>query len=249
MERALRTIIVDDEVTSRQSLALAIRKYCSNIAIIGEADGVSSGTDLITREKPELIFLDIRMKDGTGFDLLSGIPNKSFQVIFTTAYDEFAIRAFKFSAVDYLLKPIDIEELQQAINRAVDRFKTTRPEINSSKIKGLMSFNDSDPTITVATADTIEFLKVTDIIRLEADSSYTTIHSISKQPLLSSKNLKIFEDMLDEYNFFRPHHSHIINVRHIKRFVRKDGGYIQMSDDTSVPISRRRRELFFQLNL
>lgn len=249
MEAALKTIIVDDETASRHSLALAIQKYCTNIAIIGEADGVNSGTALITRENPELVFLDIKMKDGTGFDLLSGIPDKSFQVIFTTAYDEFAIRAFKFSAVDYLLKPIDIEELQQAIERAAERNRTTRPEINSSKIKGLMNFNDSDPTITVATADAIEFLKVTDIIRLEADSSYTTIHSISKQPLLSSKNLKVFEDMLDECNFFRPHHSHIINVRHIKRFVKKDGGYIQMSDDSSVPLSRRRRELFFRLNL
>ncbi|WP_417363806.1 LytR/AlgR family response regulator transcription factor [Galbibacter sp.] len=242
----ITALIIDDEKGSRKSLANLINKYCEDVQLIGKADGVESGITIVKKLRPELIFLDIRMRDGTGFQLLERLNERTFQVVFTTAYDEYAIRAFRFSAIDYLLKPINLEELQAAVSKAIINSKSLSQSELKPIIDRLLKFNHEDPTITVSTESSVEFIKVSDIVHLEASSSYTTLYMRSGLKVLSSKTLRVFEDLLSDFYFFRCHQSHLVSLPDVVRFLRRDGGQLEMKDGTLIPLSRRRHELFFK---
>jgi two-component system LytT family response regulator len=243
----LRTIIIDDEDRSRKSLETLLEKYCSGVNVIDTADGVETGKNSIRENDPDLVMLDIRMQDGTGFDLLKSLQKTRFHLIFTTAYDEYAIKAFKFNAIDYLLKPIDVEELEAAIIRVQEKMqKPTEQQTADIQIRNLLNFNRKAPKITVSTEHTFEFLSVPDIIRLEADGAYTHFILKGDRKVISSKNLKYYDEMMEEYNFLRIHNSHTVNLRFVLRYLKREGGYVELENGDKIPVSRRRKEVFLQ---
>ena len=206
---------------------------------------VKDGVQLIKEIKPELVFLDVEMPNGTGFDLLTHFPEKDFDVVFITAFNHYAIKAIKFSAVDYILKPININEFIEAVNRVVHK-RTTGTFIGNETFEALLeNIRTAHPTrLVIPTSDGREYLNPKDIIRIEADRSYSWFFINDKRKILVSKHLKEFQDLLNDRNFFRPHNSHLINLDFVRKYVRQDGGYIEMTDSSQVPISRNRKDLF-----
>jgi two-component system LytT family response regulator len=237
-----RIVIIDDEPDARQALKTLIARLCPEAEVIGEADGVQSGFVLIRQCKPQAVLLDISMEDGSGFDLLDKFPKPDFQVIFTTAHDDFALRAFRYHALDYLLKPINPTELAQAI----DRLEPALPADYSERILHLLESNKTQKleNITLSTQEGIVFLALNQIIRLESDGSYTTFILPNGERHLVSRPMRDFEALLPEANFCKVHQSHIINLSFVKKLLKEDGGYAQMADGSLVPIARRRKEDF-----
>ncbi len=246
----IKVVIIDDEQDAINSIELIINEYCSNAEVIGTASSATEGRTVVLNQKPDLIFLDIEMPRGNGFDLLEMLPERNFEIIFITAYNNFAIKAFKYSAIDYILKPIDIDEFIEAVDRAEERIKRykNRSENNNKKYDSLLeNIHGSKPVkITVPTFEGQLYIEISDINRIEAEGSYSTIFLKEKKKILVSKNLKEFENMLSDNNFFRSHNSHLVNLEHVKKYVLKDGGYIEMIDKTIVPISRRKKEAFVE---
>ncbi len=238
-----RVIIIDDESNSREHLKNLIEEYCPLLSVNGEADGVDSGFKLIQQLKPDAIFLDIAMQDGTGFDLLDRFNNYPFQVIFQTAFDEFAIKAFKYSAVDYLLKPVSISDLVKAANKIAD--DQNRSEI-TQQLSNLLELSKKKKfeRIVLTSNEGMHFIETSDIVRLQADVNYTTFYLNSKERITVTKTIKSFEDLLPEDSFFRPHQSHIVNLKYVKKILKEDGGYALMEDDSKVSISRRKKDHF-----
>jgi two-component system LytT family response regulator len=236
----LKTIIIDDEISGRNILKNFVSKYCpEKIEIIAEADSVKTGINQITIHNPDLVLLDVQMQDGTGFDLLELLPNISFKVIFITSYDKFAIRAFKYSAIDYILKPVDPDLLVAAINRIAD--KNVMLDIDK-KLDVLISNKNNIEKIALPATDGIRFLKINEIIRCESDSNYTTFFTINKEKIVVSKTLKEYEVLLSSMKFYRIHKSHLVNLRYISKYVPGEGGYVIMEDKTEVEVSRRKKE-------
>jgi two-component system LytT family response regulator len=220
-------------------------RYCQDIEIVGTADGVVSGIACIQMHNPDLVMLDVQLQDGTGFELLSGLESRDFKLIFTTAHNEYAIRAFKFSATDYLLKPIDIEELELAVQRVHEDVNV----VLADKVDHLLDFSTLDPSLTISTEQTLEILPVAEIIRIESNGSYSLFVLSNGDKVVSSKNLKYYEFLSDEYAFLRVHNSHIIHLKFVKRVLRKDGGFVEMTNGDLVPLSRRRKDLFLSIYL
>jgi two-component system LytT family response regulator len=237
----LRAIIVDDLIQARENLKEDISSYCDNIEIIGEAEGVVSGAKIIKDLKPDLVFLDIQMQDGSGFDLLEIINDSSFKVIFTTASDEYAVKAFKFSAVDYLLKPVDPDELMAAVDKVEPGSGNHRESIDllKDKMSGAKTFNK----LALHTLDKILITDISDIIRCESSVNYTTFFFADKKKLLVTKTLKEYDKMLSDHGFFRVHQSHLINVEFVKEYIKSDGGYLVMKDGSTVPVSTRKKQI------
>ncbi|HBF89216.1 MAG TPA: DNA-binding response regulator [Bacteroidales bacterium] len=235
----IRAIIIDDEKAGRETLKNFISKYCDGINVVAEGESVKSGIKVILEHSPDLVFLDIQMHDGTGFDLLEMLPQINFKLIFVTSHDQFAIRAFKYSAIDYLLKPVDPDQLLAAIKRILD--KNVIFEIQK-KLDVLLSNKIEIKKIALSTFDGIRFIKIEDIIRCESDNNYTMFFLKNKEKILVSKTLKDFETMLSELSFFRVHKSHLINIQYISRFVPDDGGYLIMEDNSKIEVSRRKKD-------
>lgn len=241
----VKSLIIDDVERARQSLRADIEDYCPSIEIVGEADGVQTGIEAIERLKPDLVFLDIQMDDGTGFDLLEKIGKIDFKIIFTTALNEYAIKAFKFSAVDYLLKPIDPDELQAAVSK-LKSGKTEAPnqpnpyDLLMENLKKIQ--NTSVKKIALNTQEKVHIVAIDEVLRCESNSNYTLFHLTEKRNILVTKTLKEFEELFSDYNFVRVHHSHLINLDFLKEFVKIDGGYAIMSDGTEVPVSTRKKD-------
>ena len=202
---------------------------------------------LIEKEQPNLVFLDVEMDDMTGFEMLERLDSIDFKVIFTTSFDKYAIKAIRFSALDYLLKPVGKEDLIAAIERA----HLEPQKLQNEQVKELAEIGKSKSAkierIALTTADGLIFKNISDIIRCESDRNYTTVHLVSKEKLIVSKTLKEIDDTLDGSGFFRAHHSHLINLNHISRFVRSDGGYVVMQNNDNISIARNRKEEFFEL--
>lgn len=234
----LKAIIVDDSIEARKALITEIEDCCPEIELIGQAEGVVSGAKLIRSVNPDLVFLDIQMNDGTGFDLLELIGTISFKVIFTTASDEYAVKAFKYSAVDYLLKPIDPDELVSAVKKAE---RGNQKENLSLLMENAKQANKPVRKLALNTLDKLHIVNISDIVRCESDVNYTQFFFSNGNKLLVTKTLKDFEDLLSEHQFIRVHQSHLVNVNFIKEFVKGDGGYLVMTDKTSVPVSTRKR--------
>jgi two-component system LytT family response regulator len=243
----IKTLIIEDEQKSREMLAAIIQKNCPELQIVGLAENVKEGVRLIQENNPELVFLDISMPDGSGFDLLEQVPGHRFELIFATASDQHAIRAIKYSACDYLLKPIDIEELKVAVEKVISK-KKVAPNMENLQflIQHLKRADENFQKITLPTGNAYEIVNVKDIIRCEADGSYTIFYLTDKRKLMISAGLKHYEELLPESEFIRVHHHHLINMNHVVRFLKEDGGYAVMSDGSKIEISRRKKEAFME---
>lgn len=236
---SIKTFIVDDEDDARSTLRSFLTSYCPQVEIIGEADGVIDAYRKVMASNPDLVLLDIQMDDGTGFDFLEKIRNPKFSVIFTTAYDEYAIKAFKYSAIDYLLKPIDPDELIEAIGK-IEVGGQSQQIIELVEQKKTGTFD----RITLSSHDGITIVKLKNIGRLESDSNYTHFFLTTGEKITVPKSLIEYEKILPESQFFRTHQSHIVNLDYVKKYVKEDGGYILMEDGSEVLVARRRKEDF-----
>jgi two-component system LytT family response regulator len=244
----IHAIIVEDEKMSRETLRRLLEKYCPEVEIVAEADGYRKGVEMIRAHHPDVIFLDIQMPDGSGFRLLEEIETIDFEIIFTTAFDQFAIKAIKYSALDYLLKPVIpqdlVEALEKVARKKAERLKNKNLDINSKEAK---MQEEKSRKIILSTAEMIHVIDVEDIIRCESDNYYTNFFFVDGRKLLISKTLKENEDLLSPHNFIRPHKSHLVNIKYIKSYVRQDGGYILMNDGTRVPVSRRKKDKMMEI--
>lgn len=242
----LTAIIIDDEQKGRIALKQKLQDYCPAVTVIGEAADGLEGLKLIEQLQPQIVFLDIEMPRLDGFEMLQQLPDKNFQLIFTTAYDQYAIKAIKYAAFDYLLKPVDIEELKTAVQKIAANLhphSTTRKlEVLAHNLQGRNALNK----IAIPTMEGLLFFNINDIIHLEAQSNYTTLHFINHPKLIASRTLKEFEELLPGDLFFRPHHSHIINLHFLKRYIKGDGGQIEMQNGNFVDVARRKKEEFLQ---
>ncbi|MFT4016743.1 MAG: LytTR family DNA-binding domain-containing protein [Agriterribacter sp.] len=242
----IKTIIVDDEPKGRLALQEKIKAHCPTVEIVGQAGNGLEAITLIDNLKPELLFLDIEMPQMNGFEMLRKLKEKNFFIIFTTAYDQYAIQAIKYAAFDYLLKPIDIEELKTAVNK----IKTTSENQFIAQLK-LLQENLALPVkklhkLAIPSLESILFLEIHHIIHLEANSNYTNIYMADKTKIIASKTLKEFSELLPADIFFRTHHSHIINLNFIKRYIKGDGGQIELTDGSYIEVSRKNKEAFMQ---
>lgn len=245
-------LIVDDESKSRKSLRQKLEDYCHDIEIIGEAVNGFEGLEKIKKDSPDIIFLDIEMPALNGLQLAEQLGHYSGAIIFTTAYNEYAIKAFKYSAFDYLLKPVDITELQECLARLLQVQKDPSTQMNNQKqMELLLGHLQGNPginrKIAISTQEAVHFFDLGDIVRLEAHSNYTQLYFSNGNKLLTSKTLGEFEALLPGDFFFRIHHSYLINMMHVRKYLKADGGQIEMSDGALVDISRRKKEDFLAL--
>lgn len=241
----IKAIIVDDIPQAIDLLKNDLQNYCPEIEVIAEAPSVVSGTKLIKQLKPDVVFLDIELQDGTGFDILEILGDISFKIIFTTASDEHAIKAFRFSAIDYLLKPINPEELQEAVQKCKDSQPDSRENVDL--LLDAVKEKTSPRKLALHTLDKIQVTEIRDIIRCESSGNYTTFFFTDKQKLLVTKTLKEYEKLLVEFNFIRVHQSHLINADHIKEYIKTEGGYLVMRDGSHVSVSIRKKPMVMKL--
>ena len=242
----MKTIIIDDEPKARDNLQLLLSEYCPSIHIVASDGNVNAAIRSIETHCPDLIFLDVQMQGETGFDLLEKLETITFEVVFTTAHHEYALKAFKFSAIDYLLKPIDIDELKSAVIRAQKRNGKQigkRMQIASDTLEqAKSSFNK----IALPTSEGFVFIEKNDIVRCESTDNYTNFYLTDGSKVLVSKTLKHFDELLSPHGFFRIHQSHLINLSHLKSYHKGEGGYAIMSDNSSVMVSRRKKPEFLE---
>jgi two-component system LytT family response regulator len=239
----MRGLIVDDEKASRQMLRHYLERYCPEVSVLAEAEDVDEAKQLADLHKPDLVFLDISMPRKDGFELLKMYDPVPFEVIFVTAFGEFAIPALRLSACDYLMKPINIDELTAAVLRARERIQKRDFEGNLRDL--FHNLNGKGPKrIALAHSSGYQVVPVDEIIRFEADGRYTSVHIEGKSPLLVSRNLKEYESLLSELDFFRIHNSHLVNLKHVKAYQR--GGVVVMTDNTKIEVSRKKRDDLLQ---
>ncbi|HXB34589.1 MAG TPA: LytTR family DNA-binding domain-containing protein [Puia sp.] len=243
----IRTVLIDDETDSNRILQTLLENYCPQVAVIGTADGVETAIEVIRDAQPDLVFMDIEMTQGNAFDLLNRLQPVNFHVIFVTAFDNHAIRAFKYNAIDYLLKPVNIRELCAA----VDRLSGKAVEANllgrvKSMLENVRGADVSERKIAFPTQNGLSFISIRDIIRFEAKGSYTLIHLQDRTKVTATGGIKEFEELLPDIIFFRIHQSHIINLNKIKSYQKGRGGYVTLEDDTEIEVASRRREEFMQ---
>ncbi|WP_040282270.1 LytR/AlgR family response regulator transcription factor [Psychroserpens damuponensis] len=245
----MKALIIDDEKKARQVLRILIEENCPKICEIYEADNLLSGVELIKQEQPSIVFLDIEMPEHSGLEILNFIEKEvhNFEIIFTTAYSEYAIQAFQLSAIDYLLKPVRPSQVKEAVDKALAFIGNS--QINKRLTELKMSLQDSNfKKIGLPNGDGIKFVSFEDIIALEADGMYTNVSTINDGTILVSKPLKFFVESLQKItSFYRPHRSHLINLKYIKEYIKKDGGYIIMENDNTVSISNDKKEEFLTI--
>ncbi len=236
-------ILIDDMPQAIEGLTKDLATFCPEVKIIGTAGGVVEGAKLLLKESPDILFLDIMMGDGTGFDLLEILPKTDFQLIFTTASDEFAIKAFRYAAVDYLLKPIDPEQLKMAVQKADS--KLNHPPEQWNILKEVYQNPKLPNRIALHTLEKIHITNVSEIVRCESDSNCTWFYFENQPKLLVTKTLKQFEQTLQGQDFLRVHQSHLVNLNYVREFVKSEGGYLMMKNGDHIPVSVRKRQLVF----
>jgi two-component system LytT family response regulator len=240
-------VIVDDMQNAREVIASIIKKNFKNVTVVAAADSVQSGVHAIKEHKPDIVLLDIQMHDGSGFDILNKLKPYTFKVIFISAYEEHALKAFKFSALDYVLKPIDSSELIIAIQKAEASLLPDNQIQSISVLENNYSSTAKESKkIVLKTSDSIFVVNVKDILRCEADENYTTFFLQDKQKILISKPLKEYDELLTEFGFFRVHQSHLINLDYFKQYKKADGGFAIMTDGSAIPVSSRKKDLFLK---
>jgi len=241
----LKALIIDDENKSRESLKILIEDFCDDVEVVSLAASVEEALNAVDIYSPDIVFLDIRMNKETGFDFLNKSKNINFEVIFTTAFSEYAIEAIKFSALDYLLKPINVDRLKESIAKAK---KKKLNDFFNDKVGYLLQNFKAESSenfkLVLPTSDGLIFINFKDIIYCEASSNYTTFHMRDAKKYVVSKTLKEYDDLLTPHNFLRIHNSFLINMREIKKYIKGDGGYVVMSNELSIDVSKRKKEVF-----
>ena len=240
----IHSVIIDDEQNNIDNLRILLKEHCQDIDVIATALNATEGEKVITLHQPEIIFLDIQMPGQNGFDLLKHLTKHNFEVIFVTAFDQYGIQAVKFSAVDYLLKPVIIDELKLAVEKASDRILNKKQNL---KLENLISVlqkehNKEDHRIAISTQKETRFVNTQSIIRCESSNNYTTFYLENREKLIVSKPIYEYEEILNDYGFIRCHQSHLINKRFIRSLVKEDGGYLLLHDRTQLPISKNKKE-------
>lgn len=239
----IKAIVVDDEVKNREGLSKMISQFCHYVDAVGEAESVDAAIELIDEHNPELVFLDIEMPEKNGFALLEHYDEPEFQVIFTTAHAEYAIKAIKLAALDYLLKPVNLNELKVAVEKAIREAANNDQDERLSILKESRGQGDFKfQRIALPTSEGVEFYTISDILRCEADRAYCRFHMSNKQAIIVSKPLSDFEDMLQECNFMRIHKSNMVNMSHVRKYVKGRGGYVVLTDGSHVDVSVRRKD-------
>jgi len=248
----ITALLIDDDSNLRNGMKSLLNRYAPEIKILGEADSVKTGIKAIDSLKPQVVFLDIQLTDGTGFDILEKLAQKngksSSHIIFVTAHEEYAIKAFRFSALDFLLKPVDPEELEKVIEKIKNALEKNDNYAHIDLLlENIRKKVDNFKRIALSTADGIHLLEVSDIIRCESEDNYTKFYVKNGKPILISKTLKEYEELLGEHGFERIHQSHLINLSCLKSYIKKDGGYVIMADNSKLPISQRKKERLQEL--
>jgi len=244
--KMIRTIIIDDDRLVRELITSTVETYCPNVSIVAMAENVKSGVASINEHEPDLVLLDIKMPDGSGFDLIKHFDKPDFKVIFISGYMEYAIKGYKFSAIDYILKPIDEEELSLAINRADDVIRYEEKMQFKSMGENIKALNKSDKII-LKTSEHVHLVNTADIIRIEADGNYSTFFIENSRKVIVSKAIKEWEEILVDKGFHRIHKSHLINIHKLTYFDKTDSGDVIMSDGSVVPVASRKKEMLLNL--
>jgi two-component system LytT family response regulator len=245
----IKAVIIDDEPAMQEVNSQLLSEYFPDIKLAGTANSIESSIDLIKKNNPDLVLLDIELTDGTGFQLLERLKPYKFKVVFITGYDSFAIKAIRFSALDYILKPINETEFQQAIQRAVTLIKTNE-NAQQQQVDVLMeSFKKEtqNKKLVLRTFDSLHIIDIGDIYFCQSDNSYTTFHFKENEQIIVSKSLKDYENLLADYGFFRPHQSFLVNLNHIKKVDKTDGGFIIMKNKKEIPVSLRQMKNLINL--
>jgi len=243
----INAFIIEDELRGLENLKNLLGQYCPNVQVIGEAQTLESGLNQLSNPaiKPDVAFLDINLPDGLIFSMLSSLKKIDFDIIFITAFENFAIKACEYSAIGYVMKPIDPDQLVEAVSRirkGDDNKTAERMELFDTMYRNPNAFEK----LSISALDGIYFVNLKDIVRLEADDNYTHLFLKDGQRLTASKTIKSYDDLLQTVNFFRVHKRHVINLNYMRKFVKGDGGYIVMDDDKQIEVSRRRRAAFLE---
>jgi two-component system LytT family response regulator len=248
----ISALLIDDDANLRSGMRGLLERYAPDFQIIGEADSVESGIDALTKLKPQVVFLDIQLTDGTGFDILEQVAKRygksSSHIVFITAHEQYAIKAFRFSALDFLLKPVDPEDLEKVIGKIREVIERNQSHAHIDLLlENIRKKVDPFKRIALSTAEGIHLFEVADIIRCESEDNYTRFFIKGNKPLLISRTLKEYEELLAEHGFERIHQSHLINLSYLKSYIKKDGGYVVMTDGSNLPISQRKKERLQEL--
>lgn len=241
----MKTVLVDDEKNNIDNLVQLLQTCCPAVEVCAVSQNADQGKQAIIQHQPDLVFLDIQMPGKNGFDLLRSLPQYDFDVIFVTAYDQYGIQAIKFAAVDYLLKPVDTDELQAAVNRVLERKRRTKENQQLENLVALLhkQHNREEHRIALTTLRETRFVHTRDIVCCESSNNYTTFCLTNGEKLLVSKPIHEYEDILADYSFIRCHQSHLVNKKHIKSWVKDDGGYLLLENGMQVPVSRNKKEM------
>lgn len=243
----MKALLIDNEAHLRTGLKIMLQSFCPEITQIEEADGVQSGLQKIRTFHPDIVFLDVEMDDGTGFDLMKQVIDPRFQLIFVTAHNQYAIEAFGFSAIDYLLKPVDPDALQKSMQKATRNITNSNLQQQVQVLlQQLAGMQNHDKKIVLKDLDNTYFIKVTDILYCEAEGTYTKFFIHHGEPVLVSKNLKEYEAILEPIGFIRTHHSFLVNPAHIKLYDKTDGGALILESGHSIPVSQRKKDAVMQ---
>lgn len=244
----MKVLVIDNEPNLRTAIKALLQAFCPGIKIIEEADGVKSGLQKLKTFQPDIVLLDVEMEDGTGFDLMKQVINPGFQLIFITAHNKYAIEAFQFSAIDYLLKPVDPDALQKSIQKASLNIRNSNLQQQVEVLlQQLAGIQNHERKIVLKDIENTYFIKVSDILYCEADGTYTKFYFINNNPILVSKNLKEYETILEPLGFLRTHHSFLVNPEKIKMYDKSDGGSLVLEGGKSIPVSQRKKEFVMQV--
>jgi len=243
----IKAVIIDDEQNCVEMLEWLLKTYCPMVQIVAMCNSGEQGIEAIMKHRPEVVFLDIEMPRMNGFDMLEKFEHLFFDVVFTTAYNKFAIKAFRYSALNYLLKPVDPDDLQSTIKKLEERRSAIEKDQLRMLLENIKNLNPTTQRIALSTGDGLIFVNTADIMYRQAESNYTNVVMSNRNKVLVAKTLKDIDETLSGKDFFRIHNSFLINLNQIKKFVRGDGGYILMNDDTQITIARSKREEFFEM--